>query len=141
MDELDWQRVEVEAQIARTGEDMREDRRWDMREDEAKSTAAVRTLPRPRVLEKDADLEQLVGDQLKEYSLHAQARRERVIRTLSDRPTMLYLSFASSLSLETLRIKLLRLLDPERSVEEHDDWEQMMACGLSPDRIPPHLLD
>lgn len=93
----------------------------------------------PRILDESVDIEQLTLLQMANYSLHARARRARVIQTLSNRATMLYLTLASGSSMETVRMRLLRLLDPERSVDETEDWERMMTCGLPFDRIPPHL--
>ncbi|PJF19770.1 hypothetical protein PSACC_00371 [Paramicrosporidium saccamoebae] len=98
----------------------------------------------PRFLSDPQEMEVLMAEQLDGYSIHAKARRERVLAMLNDPKKMLYATLATGTSLETLRIKLMRLLDPARSdlpEDEARDFELLMACGMPPERIPAYLLD
>lgn len=74
----------------------------------------------------------------------ARLRRERALYMLMHEETLMYAALASGHSLEMLRWKLRRLLDPacvDTSAAEQHDLELMMASGLPPDQLPPHLQD
>lgn len=74
----------------------------------------------------------------------ARLRRERALYMLTHEETLMYAALASGHSMEMLKWKLRRLLDPEctdTSAAEQRDLELMMVSGLSPEQIPPHLQD
>lgn len=79
-----------------------------------------------------------------EESEFARLRRERALYMLTHEETLMYAAFASGHSLEMLRWKLRRLLDPacaDTSAAEQRDLELMMVSGLSSEQLPPHLQD
>lgn len=93
----------------------------------------------PQMIAVDADIGRLVEEE--GAGLHARARRERTSHMLSDYSSLLYASLATGQSLETVRVKLLRLLDtdrPDSAPDEQREFETVMSCGVSADKTLPH---
>lgn len=71
-------------------------------------------------------------------------RKERALYMLTHEETLMYAALAGGHSIEMLKWKLRRLLDPEcadTSAAEQRDLELMMVSGLPPEQVPPHLQD
>lgn len=103
------------------------------KEEEEEAVPQLQQVSYPRLLEASSDLASLIKEESKGYSLHARVRRERVLYMLQRPDSIRYACLATGQSIETIKVKLLRLLNPERvdSIEaENRDFEAMMISGL-----------
>lgn len=67
---------------------------------------------KPCIYDNFEDVERVMEEQLSGYTIHARARRERVLEMLNNYDSLAYAALATNQSMETIKFKLLRLLSP-----------------------------
>lgn len=80
----------------------------------------------PRRHHRYEDVERIMEEQLRGYTIHARARRQRVLEMLNNYDSMVYASLATSQSIETIKFKLLRLLNPLAEDSPEAEAEHLM---------------
>ena len=99
---------------------------------------------RPSWDERKQLAEKLLQEQEQGISRFAKIRRQKAAYLLTHLPSLLYTSLATGHSMEMVRLKVARLLDPNKldvPDEEQKEFEMLMSNALPADKIPPHILD